>query len=171
VQADDPNLLLIRRYRSTDQDAVCALHQAALKAVGAYAKGPQGSLLNADLNDIEGVYLNRRGEFLVGSLRNRIVAMGALKCLSSQVAEITRMRVHPDYWRRGYGEAILHRLETAAANLGYAELWLDTLLVQTAAQRLYRKNGFEEVLRFYVRGYDADEAILLRKARPTMQIG
>jgi N-acetylglutamate synthase-like GNAT family acetyltransferase len=117
MQANAPNLLLIRRYRSLDQDAVCALHQMALEAVGAYAKGPQGSLLNADLNDIEGAYLNCRGEFLVGSIRNRIVAMGALKCLGSHVAEITRMRVHPDYWRRGYvasfgercGDFWLHR--------------------------------------------------------------
>jgi ribosomal protein S18 acetylase RimI-like enzyme len=63
---------------------------------------------------------------------------------------------------------MLHRLESAAATFGYTELWLDTLAIQTAAQHLYRKNGFEEVLRFYVHGYDAHEAILFRKARPTM---
>ncbi len=66
-------------------------------------------------------------------------------------------------WRRGYGEAILHRLESAATELRYSELWLDTLPIQTAAQRLYTKSGYVEFSRIYVRGYQASEAILFRK--------
>ncbi len=162
---DDHMLLIIRRYESADRDAVLTLNDTALKAVGARAKDPAANRLDSDLDDIDSVYLNRKGEFLVGLVGDRIVAMGGLKRLSINVAEITRMRVHPRYWHRGYGEAILRRLDTAASNLGCTELWLDTLPIQIAAQNLYRKSGFQEVLRIYVRGYDAHEAILFRKTR------
>jgi ribosomal protein S18 acetylase RimI-like enzyme len=160
---NDP--LLIRRYRSTDREAIWALHEVALKAVGAYLPGPEGARFNADLDEIEHVYVKNGGEFLVGLIGERIVAMGALKRVGKGVAEITRMRVHPEFWRRGYGEAIFRRLESAATDSGYSELWLDTLPRQVAAQILYRKNGFQEYCRAYIRGYDAEKAILFRKIR------
>lgn len=155
--------LTIRRYLPSDHQAVWNLHVSALEAVGARAKGPEARGIDADFDAIESVYLNNGGEFLLGLLNDLIVAMGALKRLSSSVAEITRMRVHAQYWRQGYGQAIFHRLEAAASDLGYKELWLDTLPVQIAAQRLYLKNGFQEFLRVKVVGYQASEAILFRK--------
>jgi GNAT superfamily N-acetyltransferase len=71
--------------------------------------------------------------------------MGALKHTSSERAEIKRMRVHPDYQGRGYGQLILDELETRARAVGYQTLHLDTSIFQIPAQRLYEKNGFREV--------------------------
>jgi GNAT superfamily N-acetyltransferase len=156
--------LVVRRYLASDREAVWNLYVCALEAVGARAKDPESRGIDADFDAIERVYLNNGGAFHVGLLGNSIVAMGALKRLSGNVAEITRMRVHPQYWRRGYGEAIFHHLEAAATDLGYTELWLDTLPIQLGAQKLYLKNGFQEFLRVHVRGYEASEAILFRKA-------
>lgn len=155
--------LAIRRCLPNDYSAIWDLHVTALEAVGARAPEADARGVNDDLGKIEEVYLKHSGEFLVGLLGNQIVAMGALKRLGACVAEITRMRVHPTHWRRGYGEAILHRLESAATELRYSELWLDTLPIQTAAQRLYTKSGYVEFSRIYVRGYQASEAILFRK--------
>jgi putative acetyltransferase len=73
------------------------------------------------------------------------------------------MRVHPQFWRCGYGECVLRHLELAAASRGYTELWLDTLSIQKAAQHLYIKNGFREYCHVQVLGYQAGEAILFRK--------
>jgi GNAT superfamily N-acetyltransferase len=128
--------LEIRRCLPSDQSSIWDLHVAALEAVGARAPEAAARFLDADLSKIDEVYLKSGGEFLVGVLRDQIVAMGALKRLGTSVAEITRMRVHPTYWRQGYGEATLHRLESAAKELSYSELWLDTLPIQTAAQTL-----------------------------------
>jgi GNAT superfamily N-acetyltransferase len=160
-----PQELTIRRYLPSDRTAVWDLHVTALEAVGARALDPEARGVDADFADMDGVYLRNSGEFLVGLLGDRIVAIGALKRLSSTVAEIARMRVHPQFWRCGYGETILRHLELAAASRGYTELWLDTLPIQTAAQHLYMKNGFREYCRVQVRGYQACEAILFRKAR------
>jgi GNAT superfamily N-acetyltransferase len=145
-------MLIIRPYKSEDHDAVWNLHNVALWKVGAHAgNGPWDD----DLHKIEEVYLNNGGEFLVGLLDGRIVAMGAIKRLTDQKAEVKRMRVHPDYQRRGFGQQILTALEACALKLGYSTLTLDTAVVQTAAQQLYLRNGFHETGRTVLAGFDA----------------
>lgn len=135
----------IRRYRrSNDAADVLALHSLALQDAGALA--PPGPW-DDDLNDIEGVYLDGSGEFLVGLMGVQLVAMGALREVNEEVGEIKRMRVHPEFQRRGFGQQILDSLEARAREVGYSILRLDTTAQQTPAQALYRKNGYREVER------------------------
>jgi len=68
--------------------------------------------------------------------------MGGLRRTSSDRGEITRMRVHPNFQRRGSGSVILRHLEERAVELGYRTLYLDTLVVQDAAQQFYLHHGF-----------------------------
>ena len=140
-------MLLIRSYEEGDQVAVWDLHVLALTQTGAYLDSAQ---LNADLYQIEKVYLNGRGEFLVAFWQERLVAMGALRQTDLERAEIKRMRVHPDFQKRGFGQLILEMLEEKALQLGYAILHLDTSVLQEAAQRLYLKNGFQPVKHAYI---------------------
>jgi ribosomal protein S18 acetylase RimI-like enzyme len=100
-----------------------------------------------DLRDIDGAYLNNRGEFVVAVDGERIVGMGALRSMSETMGEIKRMRVHPDFQRRGIGQRIYDILEARARELGYTALWLDTTENLHGAIRLYTKNGFREVER------------------------
>ncbi len=146
--------LVIRRYREADRRAVWDLHNAALDAVGAHAgNGPWDD----DLHDIRGEYLASGGEFLVGELDGRVVAMGALWPSGRGRAEITRMRVHPDFWRRGFGRQILARLEQRARERGYRRLHLQTTTVQTAARLFYEGCGYAEVRRFREGRFDVIE--------------
>ena len=121
-----------------------ALHDLALEWAGAH--GGSGEW-DADLDEIPAIYLDARGEFLVGTVGERVVAMGALRRVSDTSARITRMRVHPDHQRRGYGRRVLERLERRAAELGYSRLELDTTTLQTAAQALYASAGYVETRR------------------------
>ena len=119
--------------------------------MGAHAgEGPWDN----DLRRIEEVYLQAGGEFLVGVLEERLVAMGALERTSAVRARVTRMRVHPDCQRRGFGQAMLSALEKRAAELGCARLQLDTTVRQVAAQRLYGKNGYREARRGEMLGFE-----------------
>lgn len=137
-------ILVIRRYQAGDYEAVWELHNLALLDVGAHGgNGPW----DEDLHQIETAHLERDGEFLVGLAEGCIVAMGALRRIDEQRGEIKRMRVHPEFQRRGFGQAILTALETRARELGYAALILDTTPIQVAAQALYLKNGYREVSR------------------------
>jgi ribosomal protein S18 acetylase RimI-like enzyme len=131
----------IRRYREGDREAVWALHNVALHTVGAHlGNGPW----DEDLRSILAVYLETGGEFLVGELDGQIVAMGALRRVDANVAELKRMRVHPSEQRRGHGERILLALQRRAHELGITTLTLDTTTGQTAARELYRRHGFRE---------------------------
>ena len=69
--------------------------------------------------------------------------MGAFRRKSDTLAEIKRMRVLPEYHRRGFGQIILNQLEEKTFQLGYTELCLDTTTKQIAAQKMYEKNGFD----------------------------
>jgi ribosomal protein S18 acetylase RimI-like enzyme len=130
----------IRLYRETDHDAVWELHILAIREAGAYlGSGPWDD----DLHHIDEAYL-QGGTFLIGEEDGRIVAMGAFRKISEERAEIKRMRVHPAFQRRGYGQMILQELEARALAMGYTVLFLDTATVLIAAQNLYRKNGFRE---------------------------
>ena len=136
--------LRIRRYQDSDQDAVWALHHQALHDVGAHAgAGPWDD----DLRAIASVYLEQRGDFVVGLLEGQLVAMGALRRTSAQRAEIKRMRVAPPFQGRGFGRLILEHLEQRARELGYTKLHLDTTTGQLAAQALYRAHGYRETAR------------------------
>jgi ribosomal protein S18 acetylase RimI-like enzyme len=134
-------VLSVRRYQPGDRQAVRDLHNLALH--DARAHGGNGPW-DADLRAIESSYLDEGGELLVGTIDQRIVAMGALRRASSERAAITRMRVHPAFQRRGFGRCMLHELERTATRLGYRSLALDTTVEQTAAQALYRAEGYRE---------------------------
>lgn len=110
--------------------------------MGFYVPGPW----EEDLKDIEENYL-KNGEFLVGEVEEAIVAMGAFRKVTAEVAEIKRMRVHPDFQRRGFAQMILDRLESDAKKAGFKIMSLDTTAKQTAGIELYKKNGYQEIKR------------------------
>lgn len=142
--------MLIRRYSVLDLDEVWRIHLLALGEAGVEPTNAHYD----DIKNIDLLYLERGGEFLVGAVDDYVVAMGGLKRTSANKAEIKRMRVHPLHQRRGYGEAILRELERRAAELGFATLHLDTLVTQVGAQKLYAKHGYRETGRESIDGFD-----------------
>lgn len=143
-------MLRIRRYQPQDNEAVKALHYAGLAQLGAEADPYHDD----DLNDIEGIYLNNKGDFLVGLLDNEIVAIGAIRKVSATRGEIKRIRVHHAYQNQGYAQTILSKLIELAGELGYEELCLDTMPDNLAAIRVFEKFDFRETHRAKVGGYD-----------------
>ena len=136
--------LLIRNYEINDNDNVRNLHETALRATGAFI---EHGVWDDDLQNIHSVYLKTGGEFIVGTIDEKIVAMGAFKKISDEVAEIKRMRVHPDYQRNGFGQMIYDELEQRARAKDFKKLVLDTTSPQKASQAFYLKNGFVETHR------------------------
>jgi ribosomal protein S18 acetylase RimI-like enzyme len=142
----------IRQYQPSDNKAIWELHRSALEPTGAMLPG--GPWNDDDLNDIENEYIKNGGDFLVGVVNKRIVCMGALRNKSDKMAEIKRMRVHPDFQRKGLGQMILDKLEEKARKSGYTELCLDTTTKQIPAQKLYEKNGYRQTGRTSYSGLD-----------------
>jgi ribosomal protein S18 acetylase RimI-like enzyme len=136
--------MFIRRYQAPDNEAVKELHYAGVLQMDPDASLQDIPFMDSDLDDIAGIYLNNRGDFIVGMESKEIVAMGAIRKVSAKRGEIKRIRVRQDCQRQGYGQTILLKLMEIAAKLGYTELCLDTLTSNVPAQKLFEKCGFVE---------------------------
>lgn len=145
--------LTIRQYRPADEDAVWDLHERALRDVGAYDE--EFAHLDADLRNVRAAYLDAGGAFIVGTVDDEIVAMGALQPSTAvdhhrsdpDTGVVRRMRVDPDHQRRGYGRRILATLEARSRDREFERLTLDTGVDQEAARGLYEAFGYREVRR------------------------
>ena len=143
--------LQIRRYEPRDNASVRRLHEVALRKAGIYIE--EEGWYDEDMDDIESFYLENDGEFLVGTIEDEVVAMGALGKTGEERAEVKRMRVVPDFQGRGFGKEMLAALERRASELGYTTLHLDTAVQQRVARNLYEVNGYREVRRGEMGGF------------------
>ncbi len=141
----------IRRFKEDDLAEVISLHRETLLRENAY-RGD--GVWENDFHDINNIYIGNNGEFIVGVLNDRIIATGALKRIDDSTAEITSMRVHPDYQGKGYGREILQQLESCAESIGYRVLILETDEKLIAAMNLYERNGFIFQKREFIDGFD-----------------
>lgn len=64
--------------------------------------------------------------------------------MNKRTVELKRLRVRPDYWRRGYGRVLVAALEERARARGYERVVLHTSEQLTAAESLYRSEGYRE---------------------------
>lgn len=129
----------IRRYQNNDFDRMMNLHrEVAIKANVYRGTG----VWEDDLLDIEEHYFKNNGEFIICLENEVMVAMGAIRKVDEETAEIVRMRVHPEYQGKGIGRIILTELEKFAAEHDYKKLVLETDERLSNAIKLYQKNGY-----------------------------
>jgi GNAT superfamily N-acetyltransferase len=125
-------------------DAVWALHREGLAQTT-----PQYPEVVAhyesDLQDMEGHYLGGGSHFWVAEIDGALVGMTGIERIDAGTGRLRRMRVTTDRRRTGIAQALLETAERFCREQGYGRLILDTTEHQTAAHRLYEKNGFVRV--------------------------
>jgi GNAT superfamily N-acetyltransferase len=72
-----------------------------------------------------------------------LAGCGALKHLSDDVAELSRLYVRPTFRGKGVGKAILEVILARARSTGYRKVCLETAIFMTDAYALYRSLGFQ----------------------------
>ena len=155
-------MLKIRRYQAQDNEAVKEMHYAGIMQMIEMDPDTERRdvpsqdmpFIDSDLDNIEDVYINNHGDFLVGIQGDEIVVIGAIRKVSATCGEIKRIRVRRECQRQGYGQTILLKLIERARELGYQELILDTSLYNPPAQQLFQKCGFVETSRGKIGPYD-----------------
>lgn len=117
---------------------VCALLEAHQRDMVAIS--PPGTSFALDLTGLSGP-----GITLFGAWEgDELVAVGALKRLSPEQAEIKSMRTHARHLGKGAAQAILDRLIATARSEGIGRLSLETgtSAMFIPAIRLYTRNHF-----------------------------
>jgi len=145
------------RYRPEFQAPMLALHRSALEG---FVLGMSQQQDEADLVAVEDVYLRGQGEFLLGFIGERLVAMGGFKRLTDDLAELRRMRIARELQGRGYGTHLLRELERRAFESGIRTLCLDAARRRPLTLEFYRKHGYQETGRSF---YGVVETVQFKK--------
>ncbi|MEO5717407.1 MAG: GNAT family N-acetyltransferase [Chthoniobacterales bacterium] len=129
------------RFAPEYQNSILTLHR---KAMSGFTTGMGQHEEEADLTAIEQVYF-RDGEFLVGLIDGKVVAMGGFKQKSPTTAELKRIRIEPELQGKGYGTQLLQELERRAAERGFSTLWLETARARSRTLAFYDRHGYKQV--------------------------
>jgi len=137
----------IRRFQPGDGERIRELNELAMATTPEYV--PEAP--DEDLQAVQDHYLDDGDEFIIGIVDENIVATGAYVSpnewkaeyvdLDSDTAELTRMRVDPEWHGRGFGSAIYHELEQRARSGGYKRFILDTGTENDVARGFYESLG------------------------------
>ncbi len=154
----------IRSFQPRDQSACDNLYRAGLLG-GTLAENDSG----LDLDDIESVYMKTDGNhfWVAQTSESIVVGMIGVQHHDEDVGEIRRLRVHPDYRRRGVGSTLIERALRWCEEHNYLKITLDTYLEREAAIKLFQKFHFRlnrtrvvngrELHYFYLDIYQSDE--------------
>jgi predicted GNAT family acetyltransferase len=101
---------------------------------------------NADLADIQGVYLKNGGSFLVAAtLGGKVIGMVAGEPKENNSIELRRMSVDQTIQKKGVACQLVQRLQEDAKKAGFVNMFLTCSSAQYAAHGLYKKNSFDLV--------------------------
>jgi putative acetyltransferase len=95
-----------------------------------------------ELQVISQQYNKPTGALLLAYDEDKPIACAGVRKLEHGIAELKRMYVTDAYRGRKLGSELLEQCLSAATNLGYGKIRLDTLSDMTAAISLYTSRGF-----------------------------
>jgi putative acetyltransferase len=103
-----------------------------------------------ELQDLPGKYAAPAGRLLLAycnddAALDGLAGCGAFRPLSAEICEMKRLYVRPEFRGKGIGCALVLALISAAREIGYRSLRLDTLPEMQDAQKLYEALGFREI--------------------------
>jgi ribosomal protein S18 acetylase RimI-like enzyme len=99
-----------------------------------------------ELARLPGDYAPPGGRLILAVYEGQPTGCAALHKLDSEVCEMKRLYVRPEYRGKGLGLVLAERIIAEARQIGYKHLRLDTVepMMQTAVA-MYRKLGFREI--------------------------
>ena len=99
-----------------------------------------------DMNDIQHIYFDNDGIFLVITQENQLIGTGAIRKFENKICELKRLWLLPDYHGKGLGYRMTQELLLFAREKGYERIRLETdPIYQKRAVEFYKRLGFYEV--------------------------
>ncbi len=153
----------IRPYEHTDQDAVCHLYEEGRLA----APGDQPDDRD-DINRIQTCYMEQaRTNFWVADYEGKVIGMIGVIEIQPHLAKVRRLRVTPEFQRRGVGIKLMETALEFCRRQDYLKVVLDTGIRQDTALEVFDRFAFQhdrtrridgkDVLEFYLDLYHEPE--------------
>jgi ribosomal protein S18 acetylase RimI-like enzyme len=129
----------IRGFEARDQHACAELYREGL--LGGKLAGNDSGL---DIDDIEAASMRPDGnQFWVAETEDhKVIGMIGVQHHDEDVGEIRRLRVHPEYRRRGIGSRLIEEALRWCEERSYLKITLDTYMDRDAALKLFQKFHF-----------------------------
>jgi ribosomal protein S18 acetylase RimI-like enzyme len=139
VAASGESPIKVRSFKASDQSACAELYRQGLLG-GKLAENDSG----LDIDDIQSVYMQTEGNhfWVAQTLEGNVVGMIGVQHHDEDVGEIRRLRVHPDYRRRGIGSSLIEAALRWCEERNYLKITLDTFMDRDAALKLFQKFHF-----------------------------
>lgn len=133
--------LTIRPASNSNLEAIVKLVFGVLREFGLE---PDPGATDADLQDIEGNYLQRGGLFeIIEDPDGNLVGSVGIFPIDENTCELRKMYFVPEIRGLGLGAYVLQRAVNQARELGFRRMVLETSTKLTAANRLYIASGFQ----------------------------
>lgn len=132
----------MRRVRMSDAEVEPLLSGMAHEYETRY--GENTEMTRASVNEFD----PPSGLFIVLMDGPITAAGGGFRRHDKTTCEVKRMWTHPHYRRRGLAAQVLGALESAAREVGYTRLILETGPRQPEAEALYARRGYDRI-KFY----------------------
>ena len=99
-----------------------------------------------ELRTLPGDYAQPEGRLLLAEYEGQLAGCVALHKLESDICEMKRLYLRPQFRGNGLGRALAEYLIAEARQMGYSRMRLDTVEpVMKDAVAMYRKLGFREI--------------------------
>jgi GNAT superfamily N-acetyltransferase len=103
----------------------------------------------AELDQLATMYAPPSGCLILARRGRHPIGCGAIRRLSDDACEMKRLYLRPQARGTGLGRTLAERRVHRAKALGYARMYLDTLVDMHPARKLYVSLGFLETVSYY----------------------
>ena len=132
------------RLRPATNADGAAIRELVYSVLAEFGLAPDPAATDADLADLEANYPARGGRFdVLVDARGEIVGTVGLLPVEAGSVELRKMYLRPEFRNRGLGRLLLAHAVSAARELGFRRMTLETATVLQAAVRLYERHGFQ----------------------------
>ena len=99
----------------------------------------------ADIDNLQSAYFADDGQsgFWVADRGGQVIGMVGVQNQKESVAEIRRLRVHPEFRRKGVGSLLMKKSVQFCIDHGYLKVILDTRVEREPAIKMFEKLGFQ----------------------------
>jgi len=102
-----------------------------------------------ELAGLPGKYAPPIGRLILAEAEGIAAGCVAMRPIDNRVCEMKRLYVRPTFRGQGLGRALADSVITAAREIGYETMRLDTLSTMRGAIALYESLGFKQIPAYY----------------------